>query len=346
MEKLDPEPLDHCYGTTLEEVERTLRFALDIVSDGIWDWNIRTNHVKRSPGWYSMLGYPQDGLPEDVDTWKSVIHPGDYERVMRNFQAYVSGESQIYAEDYRCRCRDGSYLWVSDHGRFVEFDEDGRPTRMIGAHRDIHRRKMASLELQRKNEELLALNRRLESLVAERTEELRRTNEALAQQVATAMRLSETDPLTQVSNRRHFERALHGEWQRFQRHGHATALLMFDLDHFKRINDQYGHQIGDRALVAVSRSVRGALREEDCFARWGGEEFIALLPETDLESALRLAERLRQRVPQADPGLPRALTASFSVAAMQAGEGIESLLKRLDDGLYRAKLRRDCIEAC
>ncbi|MDH4582337.1 sensor domain-containing diguanylate cyclase [Pseudomonas sp. BN415] len=344
MDKL--EPLDHCYGTTREEIERTLRFALDIVSDGIWDWNIRTNHVKRSPGWYSMLGYPQDSLPEDVDTWRSVIHPGDFERVMRNFQAYLDGASLIYAEDYRCRCRDGSYLWVSDHGRFVEFDETGKPTRMIGAHRNIHRRKMATLELQRKNEELLDLNRTLEALVDARTEALRQANEALAQQVASAMRLSETDPLTQISNRRHFERNLHSEWQRFQRHGHVTALLMFDLDHFKRINDNHGHQIGDRALVAVSRAVRAALREEDCFARWGGEEFIALLPDTDQGAALLLAERLRLLVGSADPGLPSGLTASFSVAAMQAGEGIESLLKRLDEGLYRAKQRRNCIESC
>ncbi|MDH4871635.1 sensor domain-containing diguanylate cyclase [Pseudomonas sp. BN515] len=344
MDKLAP--LDHCYGTTREEIERTLRYALDIVSDGIWDWNIRTNHVKRSPGWYSMLGYPPDSLPEDVDTWRSVIHPGDFERVMRNFQAYLDGESLIYAEDYRCRCRDGSYLWISDHGRFVEFDEAGKPTRMIGAHRNVHRRKMAALALQRKNDELLALNRKLEALVEARTEALRQANEALALQVEAAMRLSETDPLTQISNRRHFERSLHGEWQRFQRHGHVTALLMFDLDHFKRINDNHGHQIGDRALVAVSRTVRQALRDEDCFARWGGEEFIALLPETDQSAALLLAERLRLLVSQADASLPLGLTASFSVAAMQAGEGIESLLKRLDDGLYRAKQRRNCIVGC
>lgn len=344
MDKL--EPLDHCYGTTREEIERTLRFALDIVSDGIWDWNIRTDHVKRSPGWYSMLGYPTDSLPEDVDTWRSVIHPGDFERVMRGFQSYLNGESLIYAEDYRCRCRDGSYLWISDHGRFVEFDESGKPTRMIGAHRNIHSRKMASLELQAKNRELLELNRQLEALVEVRTEALRKANEALAQQVAAAMRLSETDPLTQVANRRHFERALHAEWQRFQRHGHVTALLMFDLDHFKRINDSHGHPIGDRVLVAVSGAVRAALREEDCFARWGGEEFIALLPDTEAEAALQLAERLRLLVSQTDISLPLGLTASFSVTAMQAGEGVESLLKRLDEGLYRAKRRRNCIEAC
>ncbi|BAN46065.1 sensor domain-containing diguanylate cyclase [Metapseudomonas resinovorans] len=342
MDKLEMQD----YGTTREEIERTLRYALDIVSDGIWDWNIRTNHVKRSPGWYSMLGYPPDSLPEDVDTWKSVIHPGDYERVMRNFQAYLDGDSLIYAEDYRCRSRDGNYLWVSDHGRFVEFDETGQPTRMIGAHRNIHQRKMASLELQRKNEELLALNRTLEDLVAARTEALRQANEALAQQVEAATRLSETDPLTQLSNRRHFERNLHGEWQRFQRHGHATALLMFDLDHFKRINDNHGHPVGDRALAAVARSLRAALREEDCFARWGGEEFIVLLPDTDLAAAAHLAERLRLLVAGADAELPEALSASFSVAAMRAGEEIGPLLKRLDDGLYRAKQRRNCVESC
>ncbi|MNT92905.1 putative diguanylate cyclase YdaM [compost metagenome] len=88
------------------------------------------------------------------------------------------------------------------------------------------------------------------------------------------------------------------------------------------------------------------MRNEDCLARWGSEKFIALLPDTDVGAARQLAERLRLLVSQADLSLPSGLTASFSVAAMQAGEGIESLLKRLDDGLYRAKQKRNCIESC
>ncbi|WP_061288388.1 GGDEF domain-containing protein [Azotobacter vinelandii] len=334
---------DSVYGATHEAIARTLRFALEIVSDGIWDWDIRTDHVKRSPGWYSMLGYAVDSLPENVLTWHQVIHPEDFERVMRGFRAYLDGTHPVYAEEYRCRCRNGDYLWISDHGRFVEFDEEGRATRMIGAHRNIHERKLAELALQRKNQELLALNQALEDLVAARTEALRRANRALAEQAAQALRLSEIDPLTQIANRRCLERQLQVEWHRLQRHGHPCALLMFDLDHFKRINDGFGHQAGDRVLVAVAQAVRQDLRDVDCFARWGGEEFIVLLPETDAAAAGSLAERLRLNLRRIDVALPMPLTASFAVAQMVADEAPGDLVRRLDAALYQAKRQRDCI---
>lgn len=341
MDELDVSP-----GTDSHDSALTLRLALKIVSDGIWDWHIRTNHVSRSPGWYSMLGYDTDSLPENVATWHEVIHPDDFERVMRGFNAYVEGRSEQYAEEYRCRCRDGSYLWVSDHGRFVEFDETGKATRMIGAHRNIHERKLAELALQQKNLELQQLNQQLEALVEARTEALRRANEALVEQAAVALRLAEIDPLTQIANRRRFEQQMHAEWQRLQRHGHACALMMFDLDHFKRVNDRLGHPAGDRVLVAVADVVRQQLREEDCFARWGGEEFIVLLPETSRDAARELAERLRLSVRRADTSLSVQLTASFSITAMHPGEDLMALMRRLDDGLYRAKQQRDCIVTC
>ncbi|WP_435606666.1 diguanylate cyclase domain-containing protein [Pseudomonas knackmussii] len=327
-------------------IEKTLRYALEVVSDGIWDWDIASNHVKRSPGWYRMLGYPLDGLPEDVDTWHSVIHPDDFERVMQGFQAYIEGRHPTYAEEYRCRCVDGEYLWVSDHGRFVEFDGQGQATRMIGAHRNIHERKLVELELQQRNEELRELNRNLEQLVEQRTEALRRANLALAEQAAEALRLSETDPLTQIFNRRRFESSLQHEWLHFQRHGHDVSLLMFDLDHFKRINDSHGHPVGDGVLVAVAKGVRNSLRDGDCFARWGGEEFIVLLPDTPLAASHALAERLRRCIGEVGAGLEHALTASFALATLRCGESLEDLLRRLDDALYRAKQRRDCIELC
>ena len=251
-----------------------------------------------------------------------------------------------YAEEYRCLCANGEYLWIRDHGRFVEFDGEGRATRMIGAHHNIHERKLIELELKRRNEELHELNRNLEQLVEQRTEALRQANLALAEQAAVAVRLSETDPLTQIYNRRRFESSLQQEWQRLQRHDQPVSLLMFDLDHFKRINDLVGHPVGDRVLVAVTQAVRRTLREEDCFARWGGEEFIVLLPNTPLASASRLAERLRLHIREACAELEQPLTASFALAGMRRAEPLENLLRRLDDALYRAKRLRDAIEVC
>ncbi|MFU4330429.1 diguanylate cyclase [Pseudomonas aeruginosa] len=329
-----------------EDLEKTLRYALEIVSDGIWDWNIATNQVSRSAGWYLMLGYPPHSLPESVETWKSIIHPEDYPRVMASFQAYLDGESPEYCEEYRCRTYSGDYLWISDRGRFVEFDERGEPRRMIGAHHEIHQRKLVELELQQRNEELFDWNLRLEELVAERTEALHRVNQALASKMAEAQRLSEIDPLTELYNRRKFEQCLHHEWMRRQRHGRATALVMIDVDHFKRINDLFGHSTGDRVLVAFGRLVASELREVDVLARWGGEEFILLLPETGLEAAAALAERLRQRVRSQSFEMGERLTASFGVGVLNDGESLDLLLCRVDDALYRAKQRRDCVACC
>src|SRR5690606_20693099 len=111
-------------------------------------------------------------------------------------------------------------------------------------------------------------------------------------------------------------------------------------------NDLFGHPVGDRVLVAVTQAVRRTLREEDCFARWGGEEFIVLLPNTPLASASRLAERLRLHIREACAELEQPLTASFALAGMRRAEPLENLLRRLDDALYRAKRLRDAIEVC
>ncbi|MGV8605012.1 GGDEF domain-containing protein, partial [Pseudomonas aeruginosa] len=121
---------------------------------------------------------------------------------------------------------------------------------IIGSDLEFNQRKLVALELQQRNEELFDWNLRLEELVAERTEALHRVNQALASNMAEAQRLSEIDPLTELYNRRKFEQCLHHEWMRRQRHGRATALVMIDVDHFKRINDLFGHSTGDRVLVA------------------------------------------------------------------------------------------------
>ncbi|MDU2612093.1 MAG: GGDEF domain-containing protein [Pseudomonas aeruginosa] len=159
--------------------------------------------------------------------------------------------------------------------------------------------------------------------------------------MAEAQRLSEIDPLTELYNRRKFEQCLHHEWMRRQRHGRATALVMIDVDHFKRINDLFGHSTGDRVLVAFGRLVASELREVDVLARWGGEEFILLLPETGLEAAAALAERLRQRVRSQSFEMGERLTASFGVGVLNDGETLDLLYRfatplRIDGSLVNA----------
>lgn len=154
---------------------------------------------------------------------------------------------------------------------------------------------------------------------------------------------AEHDGLTGLNNRQHFDRRLHEEWQRHQRLGQPFSLLMLDLDHFKDLNDAYGHLTGDRALAAVGRLLAASLRQSDFPARFGGEEFVIILPHTEGPRARLLAERLRQALAKepiaVHDGSAVRLTASFGVATSAPGQTgtPEELLHLADQALYRAK---------
>jgi diguanylate cyclase (GGDEF)-like protein len=145
------------------------------------------------------------------------------------------------------------------------------------------------------------------------------------------------DPLTQVLTRRVFMDACTQELARCQRHGRSMALLLLDIDHFKAINDTHGHQTGDRVLVDFSRRIAGLLRRPDLLARFGGEEFVLLLPETSQAEAVAVAQRILARVAEPAEGLP-SITVSIGVATNRPDEAeIDALLARADRALYKAK---------
>lgn len=151
-------------------------------------------------------------------------------------------------------------------------------------------------------------------------------------------RLATTDQLTGICNRPHFESMLNLAISEAGRYGRHFALLMFDLDNFKEVNDALGHDAGDRILCRVVECLSPRLRESDLFVRWGGEEFVILAPEIDDEGAATLAakllETLRESVSTEATG---AVTASFGIAVYRDGETREQLFKRLDEALYGAK---------
>jgi diguanylate cyclase (GGDEF)-like protein len=154
--------------------------------------------------------------------------------------------------------------------------------------------------------------------------------------------LSRIDYLTQLSNRRHLMEVLNAEFSRAVRHGGALSLVLADIDHFKRTNDQFGHPVGDRCLQLVANTLLGQLRKSDHAARFGGEEFAMVLPETEAEGAAVVAERFRQAVASSYllvEGKRVPMTVSLGVATFHAGNinSIERLLKVADDALYAAK---------
>jgi diguanylate cyclase (GGDEF)-like protein len=163
--------------------------------------------------------------------------------------------------------------------------------------------------------------------------------------------LATVDELTGACNRRYLQ--IHGpiELQRARRFRRPLAAMMIDLDHFKRVNDRFGHQFGDLVLSMLCELCRKALRPSDIFVRYGGEEFVVLMPETELSEALtaarRLANRIRTTVFSADPAI-QGLTVSIGVCALEPADGdIGALVNRADGAMYRAKqLGRDRVESC
>lgn len=149
--------------------------------------------------------------------------------------------------------------------------------------------------------------------------------------------LATTDTLTGIYNRRYFDEALESEINRSARFSTPFTLIMFDIDHFKRINDTFGHQSGDLVLVQLAQVVRRAIRTTDLFARWGGEEFIILCPNCDLEAGRLLAEKLRMLIKQQQFADAGHVTCSFGVACHAHGDGMDSMLKKVDRCLYHAK---------
>jgi diguanylate cyclase (GGDEF)-like protein len=153
-------------------------------------------------------------------------------------------------------------------------------------------------------------------------------------------RLTLIDGLTQVANKRHFTEFLERELARAVRHQRPLALVMFDIDHFKKVNDGHGHLAGDRVLCGVAALLAPEARQEELFARWGGEEFAVVLPETSLDGATRFGERMRQMVEDAAFEHDRQtlkVTISVGVTELAAGDSLQTLVERADALLIRAK---------
>ncbi|HUO53525.1 MAG TPA: diguanylate cyclase, partial [Rhodoblastus sp.] len=166
--------------------------------------------------------------------------------------------------------------------------------------------------------------------------------DALRSSVQAAMELAVTDPLTGLNNRRYLETHLAGLLEQAEQHGRAVSVMMLDVDHFKRVNDTYGHDVGDEVLKTFAARVKRKVRGADLMCRMGGEEFVVVMADTRLETAQVVGERIRAAVAGA-PFLVRdgdrviPITVSIGVANSTGGESAETLLRRADQALYHSK---------
>jgi diguanylate cyclase (GGDEF)-like protein len=241
----------------------------------------------------------------------------DPEAVILGVRQVIRGEIESFYLEYPCVTAGRSRWVIARVSKFLAAGEGY----VVVAYEDITTRKLAELSLE--------------------------------QSRAMLEELSIRDELTRLYNRRYISQFLQEEFERSQRYGHAFALLMLDIDHFKSVNDTYGHGIGDNALVHVARLCMESCRTTDRVARYGGEEIVFVLPETRWEDAIQFAERVRvllQMTPLmvvCEDGRPLHLqvTASIGVAAYpNSGDSVESLFTMADKGLYRAKADgRNCV---
>lgn len=222
----------------------------------------------------------------------------------------------------------------SEHPKHVSIsavrNAEGTLCNFVAYYTDISERKRTEVELDR-------YRQNLEALVHERTQALEQANAALE-------RLAATDPLTGLFNRRVvLERGAQCQ-SSAERYGNTYALIIVDIDHFKRVNDHFGHDRGDQVLKIAVQAIQSGLRETDTLARWGGEEFLVLCPQIACEGAVQLAERLRQALADTPVEGVGPVTASFGVAGYAAGDTLEALIRRADAGLYAAKhAGRNCV---
>ncbi|MCB1781005.1 MAG: EAL domain-containing protein [Candidatus Competibacteraceae bacterium] len=438
--------------TALRENEERLRLALKAAHQGLYDLNMQTGEAIVSPEYARMLGYGPNELQETKAAWIKRLHPDDYEPVARTYKRYVSGKLSDYRVECRQRTRGGDWIWILSLGSIVQWDDKGKPLRMLGTHTDITERKQAESALavtveelrvaEQRQRELLMVTRReqgrlrallaamnvgilfednqqhveylnpaflrmwaidetldlvgqpMRKILEHSTHRLARPDHAsryvlqvldtheiserfeinlydgrlltqmsypvldtedrmlgrlwlyedITHERQTAQQLlylAERDPLTGLFNRHSFQKYLEQKIASSLRSSDKFAVIYFDLDEFKAINDTFGHRAGDMVLVRTAGEITTHVRATEMFARLGGDEF-AIISTIGAEyepSALpaRIAGTV-SAIPFRFRGTNLRLTASVGVAFFpEHGENIEDLVAHADTAMYQAK---------
>ena len=268
----------------------------------------------------SQLGFPSEELIGQPII--NIFHPDDRDSVLLQIESCLENPERSVQIEARKVDKNGRIRWVRESACAVR-DVQGCLVVLVTCD-DITKRKQAEEELQHANRSLQSAHTELQQMFAH-------------EQV-----LARTDVLTGLFNRRHFFDLAVREFNGSLRYTRQLALILFDVDGFKKANDTFGHGFGDGVLVKISQMAKSQVREVDILARYGGDEFIILMPETNTEQAFMIAERIRKAVETADidvDGIPLSVTISLGIAeiAFATDRSVEAIISRADKALYQAK---------
>ncbi|MBS4068371.1 GGDEF domain-containing protein [Sulfurimonas sp.] len=267
--------------------------------------------------------------PIGIFTTKDVVRVMKHnEDLELNIGSYMSSPVDTISKD--CSMKDAlEFLKLKRYKRVVVVDEDG---------------KMSGIITQK---ELISLSySRWAMLIKEHHEELSQLNASLLYKNKKYEVMASTDALTGLYNRHKFSELYNSSYLTMEQRGNVMSLMILDIDYFKKINDTFGHGIGDGVLIQISHALLKNLRNIDIICRWGGEEFVVLLPAVDLNQATFLAEKLRESIEIFEIDMVGRVTASFGVTQVNRGDALEAVVERADKALYEAKASgRNCVRA-
>ena len=306
---------------SLRESEARFRHMADTTPALVWmsGTNALCNYFNKP--WLDFTGRTM--MQELGNGWTEGVHVDDYQRCIDMYTNAFNARTEFKME-YRLRRADGEYRWLLDHG-VPRFSMEGEFFGFIGSCIDVSDFKQAEDDLNRANDSLKTAHHELE------------------QSLSHEQVLARTDGLTGLFNYRHFFELASREFDASMRYQRSLSIIIFDMDHLKQVNDSLGHIAGDRMLISVAQTASAQVRSIDALARYGGDEFVILLPQTSAQMAFAIAERIRASVDavhlSTEKG-PLSVTLSIGIAEMRsnpADESVEQVVQRADKALYAAK---------
>lgn len=303
-------------ATTQALTESELRYnlALEGAEAGLWDWDMVNDQLYFSPLFKKIVGYADDELEASREAWRNLIHPDERPIAMGMIQQIRDGKLNHLEVQVRMLHKNGDWIWVSTRGGAI-LNDKGQAIRLIGTNTDI-----TPIMQERLRNVLLQENLNLKESHLEELKEV-----------------TLRDPLTNVYNRRYLETIIQDDIVRAHLHHSPLTMAIIDLDHFKRVNDTWGHDVGDDQLNFVSKLIQQSLRESDAVIRFGGEEFVIVFRDTDLAGAKEACEKVRKTIDAQVHPITGHQSVSIGLAQLKEGETLTSCLKRADEAMYVAK---------